>query len=466
MGSLRNLPAVERVLEDERIAGRLGFFSRAGVTRLVREAIASRRERLRDGTEAAVDRDALAAAVADEVVWRLERLESNRQRRVINATGVILHTNLGRAVLGEETRRAIDLAGAGYVDLETDLETGERVERCRRVDRLFSLILDVEDAHVVNNNAAAVLLAVRSLAGGGAVAVSRGELVEIGGSFRLPEILAAAAGRVIEVGTTNRTFLRDYRAAVSEGATLLLKVHTSNYRVVGYTNEVSLQELAGLGREAGVATMYDQGSGILYPLAGEGIAGEESLSEVLASGVDLVSFSTDKVLGGPQGGVVAGRGPLVDRMRRDHLARALRVGKLTLAGLERVLLHYWRNETDALPAIGMITADPGRLGERAEELAGRLRSIPGVGVSVREGESSIGGGSFPINPLRTVLVEITLPSGQPARLSRFLRGQDPAIVCRIKDERVLVDLRSVAAHEDGILAQRLAEGIGRTAEEG
>lgn len=466
MDSLRQLPAVERVLEDERIASRCNEFSRAGVTRLVRETIAAWRTRLRAGEAAPGGREELAEAVAAEAAARLAEIERRRQRRVINATGVILHTNLGRAVLDEETRGAIDEAGAGYVDLETDLESGERVERGRRVDRLLSLLLDVEDAHLVNNNAAAVLLAVRTLAGEGGVAVSRGELVEIGGSFRLPEILAAAAGRVIEVGTTNRTFLRDYRAAVEAGATLLLKVHTSNYRVVGYTNEVSLRELAGLGRETGVATMYDQGSGILFPLDRAGVAGEESLAGVLSSGVDLITFSTDKVLGGPQGGVVAGKASLVRRMRRNHLARALRVGKLTLAGLERTLLRYWRGEAGDLPALAMITTPVDRIKSRAEALAARLSSLPGVETGVEEGESSIGGGSFPINPLRTFLVAITLSRGQSARLSRLLRGGDPAIVFRIKDERVLVDLRSVAVHEDEILAQRLTEGIGRTAEGG
>ena len=233
---------------------------RKGVTRIVREAIERRRAMLLEGSKAGASGNDIPASVADEVVSELDALSISGTRRVINATGVVLHTNLGRAVLGESVRAAIDAAARGYVDLEIDLASGKRTERGLRVARLLSLLTGAEDAFVVNNNAAAVMLAVQTIAGSGAVAVSRGELVEIGGSFRLPEILALAAGRVIEVGTTNRTHRKDYEKAVRDGATLLLKVHTSNYRIVGYTNEVSLSELAEVGRASGVPVMYDQGS--------------------------------------------------------------------------------------------------------------------------------------------------------------------------------------------------------------
>jgi L-seryl-tRNA(Ser) seleniumtransferase len=459
--SLKKLPSVERVLEDERIASRITFQSKNGVTRLVRATIERYRRKLLEGSMASASEETIMAAVAEEVVSELEGLARGAQRRVINATGVTLHTNLGRAVLGEEARRAIDEAASGYVDLEVDLASGKRVERGRRIARLLALITGAEDAFVVNNNAAAVLLAVRTLAGDGAVAVSRGELVEIGGSFRLPEILALAAGAVIEVGTTNRTHIADYEKAIRDGATMLLKVHTSNYRIVGYTNDVRLGELAELGARHKVPVMYDQGSGVLYPLDTKGIEGEESIEGALRSGVDLLSFSTDKVLGGPQGGAIIGRADLIRRMKDNHLSRALRLDKLTIAALERVLLAYWEGRCDELPAFRMITESLDSLRARAERIAGRLKENCGrsVDVGVTEDESSVGGGSFPINPLRTVLVNITLSSGRSERLSSLLRAGSPAVMVRVKGNAVMIDPRTVLPEEEEPLISTVCEQV-------
>lgn len=464
--SLKKLPSVESILEDARIAPRITIFSKAGVTRLVRETIAGYRERLRAGEPAAGGGNALREGIVEDVVDLLDGIEHAVQRRVINATGVILHTNLGRAVLGPDTVSAIERAATGYVDLEMDLITAGRVKRERRVRRLLSLIMGVEDALVVNNNAAAVFLAVGTLAGGGAVAVSRGELVEIGGSFRLPEILASAAGRVIEVGTTNRTHVRDYERAAEEGATLLLKVHTSNYRIVGYTNEVSLPELVAVGKARGIPVMYDQGSGVLYPLEQKGVTGEEHIHAVLESGVDLVSFSADKVLGAAQGGILLGPSGLIAAMRENHLSRALRVGKLTLAGLEQVLLHYWKGEFDRIPALARIVATVASIRQRAVRLADSISPPPGVEIRTMDGESSIGGGSFPINPLRTVLVEIKLRRGSAARLSELLRSGRPAVLVRVRGDAVYIDLRSVAEHEEDALRERVEQGLAERAERG
>jgi L-seryl-tRNA(Ser) seleniumtransferase len=460
--SLKRLPSVEKVLEDERIAPRISLLSRRGVTRIVRESIERHRERLLAGTAPGASEKLLATAVADEVASELEALSVLGARRVINATGVVLHTNLGRSVLGESVRAAIDRSARGYVDLEIDLESGTRTERGLRAGRLLSLITGAEDAFVVNNNAAAVLLAVETFAGTGAVAISRGELVEIGGSFRLPEILSLAAGRVIEVGTTNRTHRADYEKAVREGATLLLKVHTSNYRIVGYTNEVPLAELAALGRASGVPVMYDQGSGVLYPLSVKGVEGEESIETVLESGVDLVSFSTDKVLGGPQGGALVGRGDLISRMKQNHLSRALRLDKLTLAGLEEVLREYWNGRFDAVPSLAMIVEPAESVRDRAARIAARLAESCGrrVEISIEESESSIGGGSFPINPLRTFVVQITLAPDRAERLSAALRAGNPSVLLRIKGESVMIDPRTVLGDEEELLITKLGEGIG------
>jgi L-seryl-tRNA(Ser) seleniumtransferase len=267
---------------------------------------------------------------------------------------------------------------------------------------------------------------------------------------------------VIEVGTTNRTHLRDYERAIDDGATLLLKVHTSNYRVVGYTSEVSLSDLVSLGTRRNVPVMYDQGSGILFPLEDEGIEGEESIVPVIERGIDLLSCSADKVLGGPQAGLLLGRRDLVERMRANHLSRALRVDKLTLAGLEQVLAHYWRGEFDELPSLGMIRLPAEGLRRRCELLAGALRSSAGEGVRIdlEEGESSIGGGSFPSNPLPTTLVKVTLQAGGPERLAQNLRRGDPAVLVRVKGDAVYIDLRTVTEEEQPLLLERLAEGIG------
>jgi len=460
--SLRILPSVERVLEDERIAPRINPVSRRGITRIVRDTIDTYREgivngEIKAGDDAAVILDNVAGAAAREI----GSLVSDRQRRVINATGVILHTNLGRAVLDPDSASAVMTAAAGYTDLEMDIKSGSRMNRSRRVNALLRAITGCGGALAVNNNAAAVLLAVDTFARDGAVAVSRGELVEIGGSFRLPEILARAAGRVIEVGTTNRTHIGDYERAIDEGATLLLKVHTSNYKVVGYTDEVTVAALADLGRKRDVPVMYDQGSGILFPVENEGIEGEESIFPVLDTGIDIISFSADKVLGGPQAGLLLGNDELIGRMRDNHMSRALRIDKMTLAGLEQVLVHYWNGETDRIPALRMMLEDLESQLARARGAAGRLEgSVPGgFAVEVIEGETSIGGGSFPINPLRTALLQINVTSGGAQRLERELRRLDPPVLARVRGDSVFVDLRTVPVEEEDLLIESLAAAM-------
>ncbi len=462
--SLKKLPSVENVLQDKRIQSHVNDVSRIGVTRVVRDVITSTRERMIGGDAPAVGKADLRETIVETVRARLEALASDRLAPVINATGVILHTNLGRAVLGDETCSAIREIAGGYSDLEIDIRTGRRTDRTERARRLLSLITGADDALVVNNNAAAVLLAVKTLAGDGGVAVSRGELVEIGGSFRLPEILASAAERVIEVGTTNKTHIEDYERAVEEGARLLLKVHTSNYAIVGYTNDVPLAKLVELGRRSGVPVMYDQGSGVLVSLESRGVTGEESISDLLETGVDLVCFSADKVLGGPQGGIIVGREDLISMMRSNHLSRALRVGKLTLAGLESVLRQYWLGRLDSIPALSMMTSSTEEVRKRAEKFSRLLAgSVPaGWRVETVDGESSVGGGSYPSKPLRTTLVEINLPSGRPEILSSRLKEMDPSVLVRVKGDSVFVDLRTVPPASEETLLRCLQEGIGIT----
>ncbi len=459
---LKRLPSVEKVLGERCVSDLVSRYSRGGITRIIRDEIESYREYLLQDTTGSQSSEDILQKIVSAVTGEIESVSSLHQRRVVNASGVVLHTNLGRAVLGEEARSALDYVSAGYIDLEMNMENGRRTERDYRAARLLSLLTGSESALVVNNTAAAVFLAVSTFAGEGAVAVSRGELVEIGGSFRLPEILSAAAGRVIEVGTTNRTNLRDYERAIDDGATLLLKVHTSNYRIVGYTDEVELGRLVGLGREKKIPVMYDQGNGILFPFGEGGPGGEEDVVSLLQSGIDILSFSGDKALGGPQAGILVGSADLMEKLRKNHLSRALRIDKLTLAALERVLLQYWAGRTDGIPAVNMIMESKESIGKRAQKFSSALsKKFPSSAgkITVVDGESSIGGGSFPIDPLPTVLVRIELVRGGAVKLNDLLRRSDPAVLARIKDESLYFDLRTVGRDEEKMIREILVRGI-------
>ena len=459
---LRKLPSVENVLSDSRIEELIERGSRTGIRRIARERIDHWRGKILNGMDQDIQGEGLQDTVISEVIRETEEITGGGLRRAVNALGVIIHTNLGRSVLGREVREEIDRSAAGYIDLEVELESMSRTKREARAARLFSLMTGFEDAHIVNNNAAAVFLAVETLAGRGAVAVSRGELVEIGGSFRLPEILAKAAGRVMEIGTTNRTHLRDYREAVQQGADLILKVHRSNYRISGYTNEVSLQELVALGRDSGVPVMYDQGGGLFHRVEGMDEDDEMDIVQIEETGVNVVSFSADKLLGGPQGGVLLGDAEFISRMKNNHLARVLRVGKLTLAGLEKTLTHYWFREYDRIPVLKMAGIPLEQMRSRAENFAGSLRSeLPKkITVSIVEGDSAIGGGTFPNNPLPTILVEIILQTEAAEKLSRLLREGSPPVLIRVKKDSVLIDLRTVSEDEEKILKEKIIQGIG------
>ncbi|MBN2072039.1 MAG: L-seryl-tRNA(Sec) selenium transferase [Candidatus Krumholzibacteriota bacterium] len=459
--SLKKLPSVEKVLGDEQVSSLISNYSRNGITRIVREKIDAYRAVLLKDTAEDKSSEIILGEIVTAVAEEIGSISAVHPRRVINASGVVLHTNLGRAVLSESARSALEYVSAGYVDLEIDMASGQRTERDAKAARLLSLLTGSESALVVNNTAAAVLLAVNTFAGEGAVAVSRGELVEIGGSFRLPEILSSAARQVIEVGTTNRTHPGDYKEAIERGATLLLKVHTSNYRILGYTDDVELEKLVEIGRANDIPVMYDQGSGILFPFGKGGPEGEADAGALIKSGVDILCFSADKALGGPQAGLIAGRSGPVERLRKNHLSRALRVDKLTLAALEAVLLQYWTGRTDQIPAINMILESVESIGKKAEKFSAVLskKLSPGCKVTLVEGESSIGGGSFPIDPLPTILVRIELDPGVAVKLSALLRGLDPAILVRIKDDSIYLDLRTVTGEEEEIIGKSLAMGI-------
>ncbi len=436
----RQLPAVDRLVER---GGQGGGLARWSLLEAARDVLESTRATMRAGTGGP---DPSLEVLAERVRALARRLQQPSPRRVLNATGVVLHTNLGRAPRAQGAARAAAAAAAGYSDLELDLETGERGSRLDRVRKLLCLLSGAEDALVVNNKAAALVLSVDALAAGREVLLSRGELVEIGGSFRLPEILESSRARLREIGTTNRTHLRDYQQALGPETGLILKVHRSNFELRGFTHEVSLHELAPLARERGVPLVEDRGSGTFLDLRAHGIP-EREVWYGLREGADLVLFSGDKLLGGPQAGIVLGSRKQVEQMRRSPLARALRVDKLTLAALAWTLraLLEGRGE-ESLPALRMLLASPEELQTRAERLAKELAGQGWAKVSLENQGSVVGGGALPELELGGPVVRIE-PDGSASELARGLRGVEPPVLVRVHKDAVLVDPRTLQDSE-------------------
>ena len=373
-------------------------------------------------------------------------------RRVINATGVVLHTNLGRAPLAPEALKHIAEIAGGYSNLEFDLTFGERGSRYEHVEKILCQMTGAESALVVNNNAGAVFLALNSLAEGKEVIVSRGQLVEIGGSFRIPDVMKKSGAVLVEVGTTNRTHLEDYERAIHERTALLLKVHTSNFRILGFTAEVSLKDLVALGRAKGLPVLEDLGSGCLLDLSPYGIAKEPTVQEALTAGVDLVTFSGDKLLGGPQAGIILGRKQYLDLIGKNPLSRALRIDKLTLAGLEFTLRVYG-NQAEAaagIPVLRMLTCPLDRLERRAKRLyrqwKGKIDSF--CQVKIKEEFSQVGGGALPLQRLPTWVMALRPLSTTAARMEKRLRESHPPVIARVQEGEILLDLRTVAEGEE------------------
>jgi L-seryl-tRNA(Ser) seleniumtransferase len=441
---LRRLPSVEEVLQEPATRALLERLPRWAVLEGVRETLERARRRILTGGAPPEDLAAAAAALANAKA-------RPSLRRVINATGVILHTNIGRACLPEAALQAALEAGRAYSTLEFDLEAGTRGSRQVHVEGLLTRLTGAEAAFAVNNNAAAVLLAINTLAEGREVIVSRGELVEIGGSFRIPDVMRKAGGLLREVGTTNRTHLRDYEAALSERTALLLKVHPSNFAIVGFTAAVPLTEFTALGKRHHVPVMVDLGSGALTDLSPYGVTGEETVPAVLRQGPDLVTFSGDKLLGGPQAGLVVGRRALVEKLRKNPLARAVRIDKLSLAALEATLRLYLEGPAavEAIPTLRAIALPAAAVRARAEAAAGAVLAAGGGDLSaeVIPGSSEVGGGASPTEALPTFLLALRSRSRGADALEAALRHHDPPVLARIKDGDVLLDLRTVPVEE-------------------
>jgi len=449
------IPSVDALVGADVFTPLLGRYPRGRVVEATRDAVAVIRERI--GRGEGPDDPAAASAYAALAESLLVSADVPSLRRVINATGVVLHTNLGRAPLAAEAVEAMLAAWREYTNLEYDLEAGERGSRYAHCVSLLTELTGAEDALVVNNAAAALVLALTTLAPGAGVAVSRGELVEIGGGFRIPEILERSGARLVEVGSTNRTRVQDYRKALEAGdVRVVLKVHRSNFRITGFTEEASLEELAELAREHGVPLLHDLGSGLLVEPERLGLPGEPRPHDSLRAGTDLVAFSGDKLLGGPQAGIVLGRRDLVGRLRGDPMCRALRVDKGTLAGLEATLRVY--RDPDAalrvIPTLRMLVAGPDELAERATSVQKALVAA-GVPCDVVECAGAVGGGTFPGVELSSRAVE--LRGFRAASLATALRSGEPPVVGRVLDDVVLLDVRTVLSGQEDDLVRRVVE---------
>lgn len=442
-GLQRRIPSVDALLRSDPGRRAAATFGRPLLKRTLNQVLDSVRAAAARGTEPPDDEIILVRAVG------LTSRAATGLTRVINATGVVLHTGLGRAPLPERAVKAAMRAARGYVDLEVDRETGRRGKRTTRAELMLTALAGAEAALVVNNGAAALLLALAALARRKDVLVSRGELIEIGGEFRIPDILTASGAKLVEVGTTNRTRLSDYRGALSERTGLVLKVHPSNYRVVGFTAAPSARDLTTLAATAGVPFLYDLGSGLLDRPAGVP-AEEPAATEALAEGADLICFSGDKLLGGPQAGIVLGRADLVERLRRNPIARAVRVDKMQVAALEAVLADYATGTQPDLPVWRMLLEPPEAVRRRAQQLADALDGDL-EGAHVRASEAAVGGGSMPGYAVPSWAVEIRTPG--PEALAARLRTGRPAVFCRMEEKAVVLDVRTVSAEEIPSLAR-------------
>jgi len=398
-------------------------------------------------------------AIVDLVIERVREKVRPNLRKVVNATGIVLHTNLGRAILSKAAVKAINDVAGSYSNLELDLETGERGTRYAHVEELLCRLTGAEAGFVVNNNAGAVLLVLNTLAKGREVIVSRGQLVEIGGSFRIPDVMAQSGALLIEVGTTNKTHLRDYERAVNEQTALLLKVHTSNYKIIGFTSEVPAEELVMLGRKKSLPVFEDLGSGVLVDFSKYGIAHEPTVRESLTAGVDVVTCSGDKLFGGPQAGIIVGRADIISRIKKNPLTRALRVDKFTLAAMEATLRLYFDEEkaVKEIPTLNMITMPREELQRRAQKVRARIGEKVGskIQTEVVEGFSQVGGGALPEQNIPTFLVSLN-PTGITVNaLEEKLRKMEPPVLARIQKDRLLLDPRTLLDGDADIIAGHL-----------
>ena len=458
--ALRRLPSVERIVSNDALSDAVAAHGREWVVTLARDAVADARARIRAGAPAP-DANAIAAAVRAAV----GALVTPSPRPVINATGVIIHTNLGRAPLSRAAMDAANAAAQGYSDLEIDLSTGRRGSRQAHLQSLLRQITGAEAALVVNNNASALLLGLSALAAGREVVVSRSEAVEIGGGFRIPDVLRQSGCALVDVGTTNRTYARDYADAVTDRTAAFLKAHASNFRVEGFTAAVAEGELASLGAQNGIPVLHDVGSGALLPTEKYGLAHEPMPQESIAAGIGLVFFSGDKLLGGPQAGIIVGQRALVSQLERHPLARAVRIDKMSLAALTATLTHYLTGAAERdIPVWQMISATAEAIRARAARWQSAIPNAPGIRTAVVPARSAVGGGSLPGETLPSWALALSPSPGAVVTaesLLAALRIPPTPVIARIEDDAVLLDPRTVLPEQDDVLLTALAASLPR-----
>jgi L-seryl-tRNA(Ser) seleniumtransferase len=462
---LRRIPSVDAILQMDSIREALGDKPRKLVMESIHFVLDEKRRHILDQPDTAPDVDITPSHLVALILDRLESISGYTLQTVVNATGVVIHTNLGRSLLPEDAIERLHSICSSYNNLEYDLSTGQRGSRYVHAEAILCELTGSEAALVVNNNAAAVFLVLSTLAQGKEVIVSRGQLVEIGGSFRIPDVMRSSGAILREVGCTNRTHIRDYETAISEQTALLMKVHTSNYRILGFTAEVSLEEMVALGRRCGLPVAEDLGSGSFVDFSPYGLRYEPTVQEAVRSGADVITFSGDKLLGGPQAGIILGRKDIVVRCKKNPLTRALRVDKMTLGALEATLRLY-RDERQALeriPTLRMITLPLSVLEERAHQLASALREADSprqLEIEVQPSNSQVGGGSLPAQDLKTFAVAVSSASFSAQKIELLLRNGTPPIIGRIESDRYLLDVRTIQMDDYAIIRQAFERMIG------
>ncbi|MEW6616216.1 MAG: L-seryl-tRNA(Sec) selenium transferase [Thermodesulfobacteriota bacterium] len=457
---LRMLPSVDKMIQQIQVKELLEKYPRWLVLRTVQQVIEEERVGILSSDFNILPEEGLSLEYfCKRVSEMISTMGQLSLRRVINATGVILHTNLGRSLLTPEVLQNLVTVASNFSNLEYNLKEGKRGSRYSHVENILCELTGAEAALVVNNNAGAVLLALNTIARGREVIVSRGQLVEIGGSFRIPDVMRSSGARLVEVGTTNKTHLIDYRRAITDDTALLLKVHTSNFQIVGFTSEVELEELVEMGREFSLPVMDDLGSGCLIDLGQYGLTKEPTVQEAISKGVDVVTFSGDKLLGGPQAGIILGREEVIGKIKENPLNRALRIDKLTLAALESTLRIYMEEEraVEEIPTLRMLTMPLQEIEKRAKSLYRRLRkeSSGNFQIEIKDDSSRAGGGALPLQDLPTKVISIKPVHMSIESLEEGLRNYDPPIIARIDDARLLLDVRTLQEGEAKIIEKAI-----------
>jgi len=455
---LAMLPSVDEILKSSPGSAFLHDFPRKFVLQGIRQGIDRKRREILSGLSAALSGEILVS----DIKHIIASLSALSLKPLINATGVVIHTNLGRSTLSERALENIRRVSESYSNLEYDINQGRRGKRYSHIKRILREITGAEDALIVNNNAAAVLLCLNTLAKGKEVIVSRGELVEIGGSFRMPDVMASSGAMLREVGTTNKTHLHDYENAITGQTSLILKIHRSNFRIVGFTDEVPIEDLALLGRKHQIPVMFDLGSGCLMDLRPYGFYDEPAVQEVVKTGVDLTTFSGDKLLGGPQGGVIVGKKEYIEHIQKNPITRAVRIDKLTLAGFEATLMDYLDEDraVTAIPTIRMLLQRPEEIRVRANKIARRLKKAKSnASIRVMADSSRAGGGALPERDLPTFVTALRTDSMSVNELEEKLRKGNPAVIARIKGDSLLLDARTIRDHDIPVLVQRVHSAL-------